>query len=169
MDTGNTATQSGESLLFLTDEQLRKGIEAMFFAYRAFTADPDRILENHAYGRAHHRAIHFINRQPGLTVNTLLTMLGVTKQSLNRVLRTLTEDGLVEARVGRRDKRERNLFLTTEGAELERELSDAQRARMRSAYRAAGPAAVAGFRQVLEAMMDPELRHRYQSMRDGVA
>ncbi len=149
------AAQGGESLLFLTDEQLRKGIEAMFFAYRGFTADPDRILENHAYGRAHHRAIHFINRQPGLTVNTLLSVLGVTKQSLNRVLRTLVEDGLVESRVGRRDKRERHLFLTEKGAALERELSDAQRARMRAAYRAAGPAAVAGFRQVLEAMMDP--------------
>ena len=163
------ATQGGESLLFLTDEQLRKGIEAMFFAYRAFTADPDRILENHEYGRAHHRAIHFINRQPGLTVNALLSTLGVTKQSLNRVLRTLVDDGLVEARVGRRDKRERNLFLTEKGAMLERELSDAQRARMRAAYRAAGPAAVAGFRQVLEAMMYPDIRRQYQAIKDGAA
>ena len=84
-------------LLFLTDDQLRKGIEAMFFAYRGFTADPDRILEGMDYGRAHHRALHFINRRPGLTVNDLLAILGVTKQSLNRVLRTLVEDGLVEA------------------------------------------------------------------------
>ncbi len=156
----------GESLLFLTDEQLRKGIEAMFFAYRAFTADPDRILDSHAYGRAHHRAIHFINRQPGLTVNTLLSMLGITKQSLNRVLRTLVDDGLVEARVGRRDKRERHLHLTEKGQALERELSDAQRARMRAAYRAAGPAAVAGFRQVLEAMMDPEIKRHYLAVRE---
>jgi DNA-binding MarR family transcriptional regulator len=169
MESGRGEAGGGESLLFLTDEQLRRGIEAMFFAYRAFTADPDRILESHEYGRAHHRAIHFINRQPGLTVNTLLTMLGVTKQSLNRVLRTLVEDGLVEARMGRRDKRERNLHLTEKGRQLERELSDAQRARMRAAYRAAGPAAVAGFRQVLEAMMDPELRRHYQSMKDGAA
>ena len=88
-----------ESLLFLTDEQLRKGIEAMFFAYRGFTSDPDRILEGMDYGRAHHRAVHFINRSPGTTVGNLLTILGVTKQSLNRVLRTLFEDGLVEARV----------------------------------------------------------------------
>jgi len=99
----------------------------------------------------------------------LLIMLGVTKQSLNRVLRTLVEDGLVEARIGRRDKRERNLYLTEKGAALERELSDAQRARMRAAYRAAGPAAVAGFRQVLEAMMDPEIRRHYQAMKDGAA
>lgn len=169
MEVGRTQAGGGESLLFLTDEQLRKGIEAMFFAYRAFTADPDRILDTYEYGRAHHRAIHFINRQPGLTVNMLLTMLGVTKQSLNRVLRTLVEDGLVEARVGRRDKRERNLFLTDKGALLERELSDSQRARMRAAYRAAGPAAVAGFRQVLEAMMDPEIRRHYQAMKDGTA
>ncbi len=159
----------GENLLFLTDEQLRKGIEAMFFAYRAFTSDPDRILEDLAYGRAHHRAIHFINRQPGLTVNTLLSVLGVTKQSLNRVLRTLVEDGLVEARIGRKDKRERHLHLTEKGAALERELSEAQRTRMRAAYRAAGPSAVAGFRQVLEAMMDPDLRRFFSAMKDGAA
>ncbi len=169
MVAGSVGPKGGENLLFLTDEQLRKGIEAMFFAYRAFTADPDRILENHDYGRAHHRAIHFIYRQPGLTVTALLATLGVTKQSLNRVLRTLVDDGLVEARVGRRDKRERNLFLTAKGAELERELSDAQRARMRAAYRVAGPTAVAGFRQVLEAMMDPDIRRQYHAIRDGAA
>ena len=157
----------GESLLFLTDEQLRQGIEAMFFAYRGFTADPDRILAGLAYGRAHHRTIHFINRAPGTTVNNLLILLGVTKQSLNRVLRTLVEDGLVESKVGKSDKRERHLYLTEAGQALERKLSDAQRARMRAAYRAAGPQAVAGFRQVLEAMMDSELRRKYQVLKDS--
>ena len=164
----NSAAQdSGESLLFLTDEQVRKGIEAMFFAYRGFTADPDRILEGMDYGRAHHRAIHFIHRSPATTVSNLLMILGVTKQSLNRVLRSLIEDGLVEARVGRRDKRERHLHLTEKGLALERSLSDAQRVRMRAAYRAAGPAAVQGFRKVLEAMMDPELRRQFQTLKEG--
>ena len=163
------APQGGETLLFLTDEQLRKGIEAMFFAYRGFTADPDRILDGMDYGRAHHRALHFIHRSPGTTVNNLLNILGVTKQSLNRVLRALLEDGLVESRVGKQDKRERHLFLTDKGAELERALSDAQRARMRAAYRAAGPQAVQGFRQVLEAMMDPEMKRQYQALKEGGA
>lgn len=157
----------GETLLFLTDEQLRQGIEAMFFAYRGFTADPDRILAGLAYGRAHHRAIHFIHRAPGTTVNNLLILLGVTKQSLNRVLRTLVEDGLVQSKVGKSDKRERHLYLTEAGEGLERKLSDAQRARMRAAYRAAGPQAVAGFRQVLEAMMDGDLRRRYQALKES--
>lgn len=157
---------SGENLLFLTDDQLRRGIEAMFFAYRAFTADPDLILAELDYGRAHHRAIHFINRDPGLTVTALLDVLGVTKQSLNRVLRTLIEDGLVENRVGRRDRRERQLFLTDTGNALERRLSEAQRARMRAAYRAAGPQAVAGFRQVLEAMMDRDTLRQYKALKD---
>ena len=160
-------TASGsEGLLFLTDEQLRKGIEAMFFAYRGFTADPDRILAGMDYGRAHHRAVHFIHRAPGLTVSALLSVLGVTKQSLNRVLRTLFEDGMVEARVGRKDRRERHLYLTEKGAALERTLSDAQRARMRAAYRAAGPQAVQGFRTVLEAMMDAEMRKQYLGLKE---
>ncbi|MDG4646858.1 MarR family transcriptional regulator [Roseibacterium sp. SDUM158017] len=156
-----------ESLLFLTDDQLRRGIEAMFFAYRGFTADPDRILQEYGYGRAHHRAIHFINRSPGTTVNNLLSILGVTKQSLNRVLRTLVEDGLVDSRVGTRDKRERHLHLTVKGAELERQLSEAQRNRMRAAFRNAGPEAVAGFRAVLEQMMDPEMRRHFLDGTDG--
>ena len=167
MAEGGTTTGPGsEGLLFLTDEQLRKGIEAMFFAYRGFTADPDRILEGMDYGRAHHRALHFIHRSPGTTVTNLLAILGVTKQSLNRVLRALIEDGLVESRVGRSDKRERHLHLTKKGADLERGLSDAQRARMRAAYRAAGPGAVQGFRQVLEAMMDDNTRRQYQSLKE---
>mgnify|MGYP000309541652 CR=1 FL=1 len=156
-----------ESLLFLTDEQLRQGIEAMFFAYRGFTADPDRILIDLDYGRAHHRAIHFINSAPGTKVSNLLDILGVTKQSLNRVLRKLIDDGLVQSRVGRNDKRERHLFLTEDGTALERRLSEAQRARMRQAYRAAGPQAVAGFRQVLEAMMDTDLQRHYRGLREG--
>ncbi|MEN8893166.1 MarR family winged helix-turn-helix transcriptional regulator [Planktotalea arctica] len=159
--------QHSDMLLFLTDEQLRQGIEAMFFAYQGFTADPDRILAGMAYGRAHHRAVHFINRAPGTTVNNLLGILGVTKQSLNRVLRTLIEDGLVESKVGRVDKRERHLFLTEAGAELERKLSDAQRARMRAAYRDAGPEAVTGFRAVLEAMMDPNMRRKSSALKES--
>ena len=169
-DTGGSGGGSGggsEGLLFLTDEQLRKGIEAMFFAYRGFTADPDRILEGMDYGRAHHRALHFIGRSAGLTVSALMAILGVTKQSLNRVLRTLVEDGLVEARVGREDRRERNLYLTEQGQRLERSLSDAQRARMRAAYRAAGPQAVQGFRQVLEAMMNPDQRRAFLGLKEG--
>ncbi|OWU86252.1 MarR family transcriptional regulator [Oceanicola sp. 22II-s10i] len=155
----------GDALLFLTDEQLRQGIEAMFFAYRGFTAAPDAILEGLDYGRAHHRALHFIARVPGMNVKRLLEILGVTKQSLNRVLRTLIEDGLVESRVGTSDKRERHLFLTETGADLESRLSDAQRRQMRAAYRHAGPDAVAGFRQVLEAMMEPGMRATYASLR----
>ena len=153
-----TALNSMDAMLFLTDDQLLQGIELMYFAYKGFTSDPDLILQNYTYGRAHHRAVHFINRRKGLKVNDLLDILGITKQSLNRVLRQLINDGLVESRVGRQDKRERNLFLTDDGEKLERQLSDAQRKRMRSAYRAAGPDAVMGFRLVLEKIMDGEMQ-----------
>ncbi|MDG1235895.1 MAG: MarR family transcriptional regulator [Amylibacter sp.] len=157
----------GENLLFLTDDQLLQGIELLFFAYRGFTSDPDLILENYTYGRAHHRAIHFIQRRPGTTVNSLLEILGVTKQSLNRVLRQLIEDGLVESKVGEKDRRERHLFLTKSGKGLESELSFAQRKRLRTAYKEAGPDAVQGFRKVLENITDPSMRkHIRKLMKD---
>ena len=147
-----------DQLLFLTDEQLRQGIELLFFAYRDFTGDPDTVLGTRGLGRAHHRAIHFIKRRPGITVAGLLDILQVTKQSLNRVLRQLIAENLVVSSVGKRDRRERNLHLTESGETLERELSELQRARFRRAYGAAGHDAVAGFRKVLEAMINEDDR-----------
>ena len=144
--------------LYLTDEQLRAGVELLFFAYRDFTGDPDRMLAERGYGRAHHRAIHFIRHRPGLTVAGLIDLLGVTKQSLNRVLRQLIGDGLVEQQVGAEDRRQRLLHLTEAGRELEAALSEAQRERLRRAYLEAGPEAVAGFREVLQRMMNEGAR-----------
>ena len=141
-------------LPFLTDEQLRQGIELLLFAYRDSTADPDAVLAARGYGRAHHRAIHFIKRRPNITIAGLLDILAVTKQSLNRVLRQLVEDGLVVSVTGTADRRQRHLTLSAAGAVLERELSAPQRARLRKAYDEAGPDAVAGFRDVLERMIN---------------
>lgn len=158
------ANQGNDALLFLTEEQLLQGIELMFFAYKGFTSDPDRILEEYGYGRAHHRAIHFINRSNAITVNGLLTILGVTKQSLNRVLRQLIDDEMVESRVGVADKRQRHLHLTEKGLELEKQLSDVQRERVRAAYKEAGSDAVQGFRKVLEHMVDLEMKPQIASL-----
>lgn len=143
---------------FLTDEQLRQGIELLFFAYRGFTAEPDRILAEHGIGRAHHRALHFIARFPDISVAGLLQILGVTKQSINRVLGDLVELKLVAKRLGEQDRRQRLLRLTERGAQLERRLASAQRARVRRAYREAGLEAVSGFRQVLWGLLDPDER-----------
>jgi DNA-binding MarR family transcriptional regulator len=144
----------------LTDEELREAIELLFFAYRDFTGDPDAVLAGRGLGRAHHRAIHFIRRQPGITVAGLLDILQVTKQSLNRVLRQLIEDGLVVSTVGERDRRERNLRLTPAGEALEDEMSQLQRRRIRRAYEAAGPGAVDGFRTVMRQIINPDDRER---------
>lgn len=143
-----------------SDEELREAIELLFFAYRDFTADPDAVLAGRGLGRAHHRAIHFIRRRPGITVAGLLDILQVTKQSLNRVLRQLIEDGLVESRVGKTDRRERNLTLTPAGEALEEEMSTLQRRRIRAAYAQAGPDAVVGFRQVMGHIINEADRER---------
>lgn len=149
---------SSDKLLFLTDDQLRSAMELLFFAYRDYTGDADRILDERGYGRAHHRAIHFIKHRPGITVAGLIEMLGVTKQSLNRVLRQLVRDGLVVQTIGQKDRRQRLLTLSAEGESFEQALSAEQRRRLREAYTAAGPDAVAGFRTVLHAMMNEGTR-----------
>jgi DNA-binding MarR family transcriptional regulator len=150
----------GDELLFLTDAQLRQGVELMFFAYRDMVADADRILEGRGYGRAHHRCLHFVWRRPGLSVAELLEILRVTKQSLNRVLRQLVGDGMIVSRVGEADRRQRLLTLTEEGEALVRSLAAAQNARMRRVFMEAGPEAVQGFKTVLAGMIEPDARER---------
>jgi len=157
------APPRGERLLYLTEEQLRQGIELLFFAYRDFTAEPDAILEQFGFGRAHHRVIYFVGRDPGMTVGELLTILRITKQSLSRVLGQLVEQGFIVQKTGPRDRRQRLLYLTDKGADLERQLSAEQRARIARAYRAAGAQAVEGFRKVMLGIIGQEEdRHRFE-------
>jgi DNA-binding MarR family transcriptional regulator len=130
--------KGGVNPLFLREEELRQGMELLFFAYRDFTAEPDKILARYNFGRAHHRVIYFVGRHPSITVSELLSILGITKQSLSRVLGQLVREGFVVQRPGQRDRRQRLLELTDKGRELERLLSENQRRRMARAYRAAG-------------------------------
>jgi DNA-binding MarR family transcriptional regulator len=133
----------------LADEAVRQGIELLFFAYRDFTAEPDRILTEYGFGRAHHRVVHFVSRHPQMTVGELLVILRITKQSLNRVLGQLVRQGFIIQHRGPQDRRQRLLELTERGRELEHRLSEVQRARVAAAFGKAGAPAVDGFRKVL--------------------
>jgi DNA-binding MarR family transcriptional regulator len=154
-------TKPGINQLFLREEELRLGMELLFYAYRDFTAEPDAILDRHEFGRAHHRVIYFVGRHPNITVSELLGILRITKQSLSRVLTQLLEQGYVAQATGRRDRRQRLLTLTPKGQEFERELSENQRVVIGRAYRAAGAAAVEGFRKVLLGMINEEDRTKF--------
>lgn len=137
------------------DAEMRLAQDLLFFAYRGFTNVADKVLEEElGLGRAHHRALHFIGRNPGITVSGLLAILRITKQSLARVLNALVDQGYVMQAPGYEDRRQRLLTLTEKGQALEARLFDAQRERIAQAYRTAGPQAVQGFRSVMRAMMD---------------
>lgn len=138
------------------EEAVREGIELLFFAYRDFTAEPDAILVQYGFGRAHHRVVHFVGRHPGMTVGELLGILRITKQSLNRVLGQLLRQGFIVQHRGTEDRRQRLLELTESGRELEHRLSELQRARVAAAYKKAGAPAVEGFRKVLLAIIAGE-------------
>jgi DNA-binding MarR family transcriptional regulator len=149
----------------LHEDEVRQGIELLFFAYRDFTAEPDAILAQYGFGRAHHRVIHFVGRHPQITVGELLGILRITKQSLGRVLGQLVGQGFVVQRPGATDRRQRLLELTPAGRALERDLSAPQRARVGAAYRRAGAQAVEGFRRVLlEIIAGENDRRRFASL-----
>ena len=153
--------KAGASQLFLREEELRTGMELLFYAYREFTAEPDEILAQLGLGRAHHRVIYFVGRHPRITVSELLAILKITKQSLSRVLGELVRQGFITQATGLRDRRQRLLELTEKGVELERRLSETQRQRIARAYRTAGAEAVQGFRKVMMGMLDDEDRAKF--------
>jgi DNA-binding MarR family transcriptional regulator len=114
-------------------------IELFFFAYRDFVGDADRLLETYGFGRAHHRVLHFVSRQPGLTIAELLDILKITKQSLNRVLKELIAKSFIEARAGAQDRRHRQLFTSAKGSRLARDLALLQTKRFLRAMEGLGP------------------------------
>ena len=153
------------SPLFLREPEIRRGIELLYFGYSHLTRAIDADLATQGLGRAHHRALYFIARQPDLTVSELLALLGITKQSLGRVLGELSDRGLVQSRSGERDRRQRLLRLTDAGRELETRLFDGLREKLGAAYVSAGQDAVGGFWAVLEGLIPAEERGRVEGLR----
>lgn len=144
------------SPLFLREEEIRRGIDLLHFGHAALAEAADAVLARHDLGRAHHRALYFIGRQPDLSVSALLDLLGITKQSLGRVLDELVARELVMTSPGVRDRRQRLLRLTPAGETVETALFDAVREHMARAYSAAGQGSVTGFWRVLESLLSAE-------------
>jgi DNA-binding MarR family transcriptional regulator len=133
-------------------------IELLFFAYRDFVGDPDEVLSKLGFGRAHHRVLHFVNRNPGMKVAELLDILRITKQSLGRVLKQLVDQGYVLQREGAQDRRQRLLFVTPKGEGLALKLATLQTERIGRAFGELGPGAHEAARRFLTAMIDVENR-----------
>ncbi|MEZ0244616.1 MAG: MarR family winged helix-turn-helix transcriptional regulator [Sphingomonas sp.] len=152
------------SPLFLREPEIRRGVELLYFGYAHMLRSIDESLADQGLGRAHHRALYFIARKPGLTVSELLGLLAITKQSLGRVLGDLTERELVETSVGDTDRRQRLLRLTAEGAALEASLFESLREKLSAAYSSADRDAVGGFWAVLEGLIPPAERERIAAL-----
>jgi DNA-binding MarR family transcriptional regulator len=148
----------------LSEAKLHEFAELLFFAYRDFTGDPDAILKDFGFGRAHHRVLHFVNRHSGLRVADMLDILNITKQSLSRVLKQLIDQGFVEQQAGSSDRRERLLYPTERGRALAERLAAPQFVRLTNALEAAGPGAEAALRAFLEAMINAEDRPKVSSI-----
>ena len=151
--------KNASSAQFVDEEDIRRSMELMYFSYRRFTQAADHILADHGLGRAHHRALYFIGRHPGMSVKDLLAMLEVTKQSLAGVLKTLIQNGIVESQIGYQDRRERRLSLTTVGKDLEQKVTQAQMHLLHETFISVGPKAVMGFQAVMMGLV-PDLVQR---------
>lgn len=155
-----TQPSTSTSPLFLRESEVRRGIELLFLAQREIAASADPVLEREGLGRAHQRALYFIARKPGLAIAELKGLLGITKQSLARVLDELERRELLERRPGLRDRRQVLLQLTDAGAALETELFAQLRRHMAGAYSEAGPEAVGHFWDVLERLLPEDLKRK---------
>src|SRR5512140_803297 len=131
------------------EDALRLAIEQFYFGYRAFTNPPDRILDQRGLGRVHHRILYFVGRSPQISVNTLLTLLSVSKQALNAPLRQLIEMKLVAMDTAEHDRRVRQLSLTASGSKLEAQLTGTQMKQLQAVFEQVGADAETGWHQVM--------------------
>jgi DNA-binding MarR family transcriptional regulator len=139
-------------------------VELLFFAYRDFTGDADAVLEEYGFGRAHHRVLHFVSRNPGLRVAQLLDILKITKQSLARVLKQLIDEGFIAQREGAADRRERRLYVTAKGGKLTHKLTTLQVRRIEAAFAQSGPETETATRRFLLAMIAEPDRARVEAL-----
>lgn len=136
------------------EEELNQALEALYFAFRAVIAKPDARLSELGFSRVHHRILYFVGRNPGLSVNELLGIMGVSKQYLNRPLRQLTEQGYIDASPEPNDRRMKRLGLTPAGAALENELSGDQRRRFSLVFSEAGKEAEEGWHRIMQLLSE---------------
>jgi len=146
------------------DSDFNDAIELMFFAYRDFIADPDVILEAHDFGRAHHRVLHFVAGNPGISIADLLDILRVTKQSLARVLRDLIDGDYVEQRIGANDRRKRLLHLTPKGIALHGKLIAPQEKRFNEVLTAIGPQVFEQWKKTMRLVINSEDRENVDEL-----
>ena len=151
------------SPLFLSDTEIRKVIELIFFSYREFTSGPDKILDKINFGRAHHRVIYFVGKKNKITIKDLLEILQITKQSLSRVLNQLVKEDYIILSTGR-DKRTKNLSLTIKGVKLEKRLSEIQISKIKQVIKNAEERDINGFKKILYAMIDEKNQLQFNNL-----
>ena len=142
----------------------KDAIELMFFSYRDFISDPDAILHKHGFGRAHHRVLHFVGCNPGLSIANLLDILRVTKQSLARVLRELIDEGYINQEIGFLDRRKRLLFLTPKGHKLHDNLIAPQIGRFDRVMEEVDTATFDSWKKVMRLMINPADRENVDNL-----
>ncbi len=143
-----------KELLYLKDDQIKEFIEHIFYAYRETYSDPKKILKKHSFGTAHHRAIHLIERNNGITISGLLKKLKITKQSLNRVIRDLVKNKTIYIKKGDIDSRQRQVFLNEKGKKLFDEIFHVQKKRIYNALKNSDSDSVIKFKNVLHKIIN---------------
>ena len=149
--------------IFLSEKEIRKLMELLFFSYRDFTSGPDKILEKIEFGRAHHRIIYFVGKKEGITIKDLLSILQITKQSLSRVLNQLVKNKYINVSTGF-DKRTKKLSLTSKGLALEKKLSIIQINKIRNVLKSKKDIDINGFKRILFDMINEESKKNFKDL-----
>ena len=143
-----------KDLLYLKDDQIKDFIQLLSYAYRETFSDPKYVLSKKFFGPAHLRALHMIERYPGISLTELIFNLKVTKQSLNRVLRDLIKNKMIIQKIDFNDTRKKKLFLDKDGKLFFNSVYSAQKKRIFNALKNSEPDAVIKFKEVLKKIIN---------------
>ena len=150
----NISDQIMKDLLYLKDDQIKDCIQLLLYAYRETFSDPNKVLKKNSLGAAHHRTLHLIERNEGISVNELLTKLKITKQSLNRVLNDLKKSKIIKQVKDSNDSRRKLLYLDHAGKKFYSEIFESQKKRIFNSIKNSDSDSVLKFKEVLKKIIN---------------
>ena len=146
-----------KDLLYLKDDHLKEFIEKLFVSYRASFNDAKKPLDKHSLGIAHHKVIHIISINEGITISNLLKKLKITKQSLNRVIKGLVKLDIILFKKGEKDTRLKHVYLTKKGMKIFEEIFSAQKKRIYNALLNSTSNEVNNFNNVIKKIINEKI------------
>ena len=139
----------GSPLLYLREDKVKESLNTFFNVSKNFEKIITDNINNDEFGIADIRCLLIINLNPGIIFNELMEKLGISKQSLNRVLKKLIQNNFIVQKINSEDARKKNLYLSNQTNRMLDNILEPILKDISEAFQKSGSNSVYGFNQII--------------------